>query len=48
MCIKTYRENFTNSSRYRFSLILDNKLRGGISSVKEDRYVDSDENKKIL
>ena len=29
-------------------LLLDNNFRGGISSVKGDRYVKSDENKKIL
>ena len=29
-------------------LVLENKNRGGISSVMGDRYVKSDENKKIL
>ena len=29
-------------------LLLENNLRGGISSVMGDRYVQSDENKKIL
>ena len=29
-------------------LLLENNIRGGISSVKGDRYVQSDENKKIL
>ena len=29
-------------------LLLENKIRGGISSVMGDRYVQSDENKKIL
>ena len=29
-------------------LLLENNIRGGISSVMGDRYVQSDENKKIL
>ena len=29
-------------------LLLENNIRGGISSVIGDRYVQSDENKKIL
>ena len=29
-------------------LLIENKLRGGISSVMGDRYVKSDENKKIF
>ena len=29
-------------------LLIENSIRGGISSVKGDRYVKSDENKKIL
>ena len=29
-------------------LLLENKIRGGISSVMIDRYVKSDENKKII
>ena len=29
-------------------LLLENNIRGGISSVMGDRYVKSDENKKIL
>ena len=29
-------------------LLLENNIRGGISSVRGDRYVKSDENKKIL
>ena len=29
-------------------LLLENNIRGGISSVMVDRYVESDENKKIL
>ena len=29
-------------------LLLENIIRGDISSVKGDRYVESDENKKIL
>ena len=29
-------------------LLLENNMRGGISSVRGDRYVKSDENKKIL
>ena len=29
-------------------LLLENNIRGGISSVMEDRYVILDENKKIL
>ena len=29
-------------------LLLENNIRGGISSVMGDRYIKSDENKKIL
>ena len=29
-------------------LLIENNIRGGISSVVEDRYLKSDENKKIL
>ena len=29
-------------------LLIENNIRGGISSVMGDRYVESDENKKIL
>ena len=29
-------------------LIIENKIRGGISSVMGDRFVKSDENKKII
>ena len=29
-------------------LLIENNIRGGISSVMGDRYVKSDENKKIL
>ena len=29
-------------------LLIENNIRGGISSVMGDRYVTSDENKKIL
>ena len=29
-------------------LTLENNIRGGISSVRNDRYVKSDENKKII
>ena len=29
-------------------LLLENNIRGGISSIMGDRYLESDENKKIL
>ena len=40
--------NLKNLQDKNLILLIENNIRGGISSVMGDRYVKSDENKKII
>ena len=48
MWFEIHRNKLTNASRLRFDLLLENNIRGCISSVMGDRYVKSSDTKKIL
>ena len=48
MWFKINRNQLTNISNKDFIFSIQNKIRGGISSVMGDRYVKSDGNKKSI
>ena len=48
MWFKIYRKNLQTLQDKDMILLLENNIRGGISSVMGDRYIKSDDNKKIL